>query len=452
MRKIDETHDPNLKSWVATANDPNTDFPIQNLPFCRFGLGDENDVRIGVGIGDQILDLHRCGQAGLFPDWASDAIATRSLNAIMGLGVDARMALRRRISQLLTPSCRDLQDHPLAVQSLVAQTAVEFHLPCHIGDYSDFYASIHHATNVGCMMRPDNPLLPNYKHIPIGYHGRASSLVISGTGIRRPVGQLPPKVDGGMPEFGPSQSLDYELEVGAFIAQGNELGDSIPLSRAEDCLFGICLVNDWSARDIQRWEYQPLGPFLAKSFGTTVSPWVVTLEALAPFRCELAARAAGDPQPLPYLSHGANFTHGGLDLNLEVSIRTDQMRSANLPAQRVSRGNFRHMYWTLAQMLTHHSSNGCNLQPGDLIASGTVSGPARDSRGCLLELTWDGEPGRVVPATQRTPLKFPTGETRTFLQEGDEVTLRGWCISNGYRRIGLGECRGRVLPSRAFAQ
>ncbi len=452
MRMIDETHDPNLKSWVASANDTNTDFPIQNLPFCRFDLGDVHDVRLGVGIGDQILDLNLCGQAGLFPDWASDAIATSSLNAMMGLGVDTRLTLRRRISQLLAQDCRDLQDHPAASQSLVAQTAATFHLPCHIGDYSDFYASIHHATNVGCMMRPDNPLLPNYKHIPIGYHGRASSLVISSTEIHRPVGQLPPKVDGGMPEFGPSQSLDYELEVGAFVAQGNELGDSISLSRAEECLFGICLVNDWSARDMQRWEYQPLGPFLAKSFGTTVSPWVVTMEALSPFRCELAARPPGDPKPLPYLSDVANSKHGGLDLNLEVLIRTAQMRTASIPAQRVSTGNFRNMYWTLAQMLTHHSSNGCNLQPGDLIASGTVSGPARESRGCLLELTWDGEPGRVVPATQRTPLKFPTGETRTFLQDGDEVIFRGWCETPGYQRIGLGESRGRILPARSANQ
>ena len=449
MRSINETHDPKLQSWVASANDPQTDFPIQNLPFCRFGLGNDQELRIGVGIGDQVLDLSCCGQVGLLPDWANEAVATRSLNALMGLGSDARMTLRRRISQLLSMGCRDLQDHPKVATALIAQAAVEFHLPCHIDDYSDFYASIHHATNVGSMMRPDNPLLPNYKYIPIGYHGRASSIVVSGTEIRRPMGQLPPKSEGVAPEFGPSQNLDYELEVGAFVAQGNALGDSIPLSRAEDCLFGICLVNDWSARDIQRWEYQPLGPFLAKSFGTTVSPWVVTLEALMPFRCELAARPAGDPPPLPYLNHSANNKMGGLDLNLEVLIRTAQMRTAKIEAQRLSSGNFRHMYWTLAQMLTHHASNGCNLQPGDLIASGTVSGPTRDSRGCLLELTWDGEPGRVVPSTQRSAITLPTGEQRIFLHDGDEVILRGWLAAPGYRRVGLGECRGRIVSARS---
>lgn len=448
MRTINETHDPKLTSWVAAANDPQADFPIQNLPFCSFSRGDGQEVRIGVGIGDQILDLTVCGESGFLPEWASDVVATRSLNAVMGLGIDARTALRRRVSRLLSAACRDLQDHPSVAAALVPQAAVEFHLPCHIGDYSDFYASIHHATNVGCMMRPDNPLLPNYKHIPIGYHGRASSLVVSGTEIRRPTGQLPPKSDGGSPDFGPSQALDYELEVGAFVAQGNALGSPIPLARADDCLFGICLVNDWSARDIQRWEYQPLGPFLAKSFATTVSPWVVSLEALVPFRCELAPRPAGDPSPLAYLTDAANAKSGGFDLNLEVLIRTAKMRTENLLPLRVSRGNFRTMYWTLAQMLAHHTSNGCNLQPGDLLASGTVSGPSRDSRGCLLELTWDGEPGHPVPATQRTPIQFPSGEQRTFLQDGDEVILRGWCETSGYRWIGLGECRGRILPAK----
>jgi fumarylacetoacetase len=448
MRTLNETHDSNRSSWVETANDPNTDFPIQNLPFCRFDLGDVQDPRIGVGIGDRILDLNASCRAGLLPDWAAEAIATRSLNALMGLGVSAQAALRRRVSELLARDNREGEQRGAAERALLAQAAVRFHLPCHIGDYSDFYASIHHATNVGLMLRPDNPLLPNYKHIPIGYHGRASSLVVSGHEVRRPNGQLPPKADGGHPTFGPSQMLDYELELGTFIARGNELGHSIPLSRAEDCLFGICLVNDWSARDIQRWEYQPLGPFLAKSFATSISPWVVTLEALVPFRCAMPPRPSGDPEPLPYLSGESNAKLGGIDLNLEVSVRTAQMRAGNIPAQRVSTGNFRHMYWTLAQMIAHHSSNGCNLQPGDLIASGTVSGPSRESRGCLLELTWDGEARKPVPATQRTPIIFPTGEQRTFLQDGDEVILRGWCESPPYRRIGLGECRGTVAPAR----
>lgn len=448
MRTIDETHDPKLKSWVPGANESQTDFPIQNLPFCRFDAGEGRDARLGVGIGDRILDLHWCGRAGLFPAWAAEAIATGSLNALMGLGVRSRAELRRRISRLLAQDHRELQGHSSVAEALLDPSDVNFQLPCHIGDYSDFYASIHHATNVGCMMRPDNPLLPNYKYVPIGYHGRASSLVISGTPVRRPRGQLPPKVEGGPPTFGPSQALDYELEVGCFVAQGNELGVPIPLDRAEDHLFGICLVNDWSARDMQRWEYQPLGPFLAKSFATSLSPWVVTMEALVPFRCPAAARPQGDPQPLPYLTFETDAQAGGLSLQLEVLLRTSAMREAKLPAQRLSVGSFRDMYWTIAQILTHHASNGCNLQPGDLLASGTVSGPGRESRGCLLELTWEGEPGRPVPSTQRAPVTLATGEQRTFLQDGDEVILRGWCDASGYRRIGLGECRGTIIAAR----
>jgi fumarylacetoacetase len=303
-------------------------------------------------------------------------------------------------------------------------------------DYTDFYASVHHATNVGSMFRPDSPLLPNYKHVPIGYHGRASSLVASGTPVRRPLGQTAPGAST-TPGFGASRQLDYECEVGAFVGPGNPLGEPIPIADAESRIFGLCLVNDWSARDIQRWEYQPLGPFLAKSFATTVSPWVVTLEALEPFRVPAAVRDAGDPEPLPYLRSDADRARGGVDIVLEVRLRTERMRVAGEPAARVSRARFATMYWTLAQMLAHHASNGCNLRPGDLLASGTVSGPERDARGCLLELAWRGT----------EPVRLPSGETRAFLEDGDEVSIVGYCERSGARRIGFGACAGVVLPA-----
>ncbi|MBA3854546.1 MAG: fumarylacetoacetase, partial [Gemmatimonas sp.] len=305
-----------------------------------------------------------------------------------------------------------------------------------VGDYTDFYASIDHATNVGSMFRPDNPLLPNYKHVPIGYHGRASSLVVSGTSVKRPHGQTSAKPEGP-PVWGPSARMDYELEVGAFIAGGNAMGHAIPLADAEQHIAGLVLVNDWSARDVQAWEYQPLGPFLAKNFATSVSPWVVTLDALAPFRVPARARDADDPQPLPYLQDARNERAGGFGITLEVWLQTARMREAAAAPVRISHGDFTRMYWTLGQMLTHHASNGCNLRPGDLIASGTVSGATKESRGCLLELTWRGA----------EPLTLPNGETRAFLADGDEVIVRGWCEKPGAVRIGLGECRGVVLPA-----
>jgi fumarylacetoacetase len=309
----------------------------------------------------------------------------------------------------------------------------EMLLPAVIGDYTDFYASVFHATNVGKMLRPDNPLLPNYKWVPIGYHGRASSLVVSGTEIARPQGQTEPG-ESGEPRFGPTRSLDYELEVAAFLGPGNRLGVPIPLAEAESHLFGLCLLNDWSARDVQKWEYQPLGPFLAKSFATSISPWVVTLEALAPYRVAAFARPAGDPQPLPHLANAEDREHGGFDLRLEVQLTTKAMRERGLPPFRVSHSNLRDVYWTLAQMVAHHSSNGCNLRPGDLIASGTVSGPEPENRGCLIERTWRGT----------EPLALPSGEARRFLEPGDEVILRGHCERDGFARIGFGECRGVV--------
>jgi fumarylacetoacetase len=312
----------------------------------------------------------------------------------------------------------------------------ELFLPAQIGDYSDFYASVYHASNVGSMFRPDNPLLPNYKWVPIGYHGRASTIVLSGTSVRRPSGQIKdPTAES--PVFKPSAALDYEMEIGCFVGPGNPIGESVPIEQAEQHLFGLCLVNDWSARDIQSWEYQPLGPFLAKSFATTISPWVVTMEALEPFRVPAFRRPPGDPEPLPYLDSAAGRSRGGLDLTVEVYLTTERMRAAGNPPHKLSRASARDLYWTLAQMLTHHTSNGCSLRPGDLFATGTVSGPAKDSRGCLLELTWRGS----------EPLTLPSGETRKFLEDGDEVILQGYCEREGAARIGFGECRGVVSPA-----
>ncbi len=447
MRPIDHTHDPELQSWVESANQPGTDFPIQNLPFCRFQLAG-SATRVGVGIGDQILDLGACAAHGLFPQPLRQTLQQPTLAGVMELDVAERIALRHRISQLLSVQCDELTvaGGP-ANAALVSQAEAQLLLPVVVRDYTDFYASIFHATNVGSMFRPDNPLLPNYKYVPIGYHGRASSLVPSGTPVRRPTGQLSPASEGEAPVRKPCQLLDYELEVGVYAGPGNELGSPIPIDHAEDHMFGLSLVNDWSARDIQRWEYQPLGPFLAKSFATTVCPWIITLEALAPFRCPAFQRPSGDPEPLDYLSLESNQTAGGFDLRLTVALSTGQMRSQGMPPHQLSRGTFRDMYWTLAQMLTHHSSNGCNLQTGDLLASGTVSNRERESRGCLLELTWDGELDHPVPGTQRTPIRLPTGEERKFLADGDEVIISGYCEKANFHRIGLGQCRGAILPA-----
>ncbi|MBL8889144.1 MAG: fumarylacetoacetase [Planctomycetaceae bacterium] len=445
MRVVDHTHDPQARSWIDSANSSAAEFPPQNLPLGVFQAG--GLPRIGVAIGDRVICLGTLAAAGLFSDPLGVAIHDHvDLTGLMSLAVEARTQLRRQLFELVTnPQSRLATDIALQQAALHRLADVQMLKPVEVGDYTDFYASLYHATNVGSMFRPDNPLLPNWKHLPIGYHGRASSLVVSGTEIRRPHGQLPSAQEGAAPTFGPCRQLDYELEVGAYIALGNRLGEPISLGAAEDYLFGITLVNDWSARDMQRWEYQPLGPFLAKSFATSVSPWVVTMEALAPFRAPAFERAADDPAPLPYLQSPGNAESGGIQLQLEVSLLTDAMRQQGLGPQRLSLGSFGSMYWTLAQMLTHHTSNGCNMQPGDLIASGTVSGPTRQSRGCLLELTWDGECGKPVPGTQRTPLKFPTGEERLFLAAGDEVVIRGWCEHPQRRTIHLGECRGRVI-------
>jgi fumarylacetoacetase len=422
---------------VESANG-HPEFPIQNLPFGVFHVGDDEDEpRVGMAIGDAILDLvaaHDAGWFGGLAERAAEACAAPALNRLMGLGRPYWAALREQASDLLQIDSAAHHDNPrLGDRLLVPQAEAELLLPAQVGDYTDFYASVHHATNVGSMFRPDNPLLPNYKWVPIGYHGRASSLVPSGTTIRRPEGQTKP-ADADAPVFGPSRSLDYEMEVGCFVGPGNPLGAPVPIDQAEERLFGLCLVNDWSARDIQSWEYQPLGPFLAKSFATTLSPWVVTFDALAPFRVPAYARPAGDPAPLAYLDSPANRSAGGVDVTVEVWLSSARMRAGGMEPVRLSRSRMADLYWTPAQMLAHHTSNGCNLAPGDLFASGTISGPSKESRGCLLELTWRGA----------EPLTLPSGETRRFLEDGDEVVMRGWCEREGAVRIGFGECRGTV--------
>ncbi|HEU4648861.1 MAG TPA: fumarylacetoacetase [Gemmatimonadales bacterium] len=438
MPTLDATHDPARRSWVRSANG-HPDFPIQNLPFGIFRRrGTTENSRAGVAIGDQVLDLERCvfhaALTGAAEALARYGIAPQ-LNDLMAQGPAAQAELRLALSDLLTADAAGRPTHPHADESLLVPMAdAELFVPAAIGDYTDFYASVYHATNVGSMFRPDNPLLPNYKWVPIGYHGRASSIVVSGAPVRRPAGQT--REDPSKPPtFGPSRRLDYELEVGLFIGPGNALGEAVPIAQAAEQLFGICLLNDWSARDIQAWEYQPLGPFLAKNFATTVSPWIVTTGALAPFRTAAFRRPDGDPAPLPYLTSPEDQAHGGFDVRLEVALESEEMRRQGIAPMRLSRSRLADLYWTPAQMIAHHTSNGCDLRPGDLLGTGTVSGAEKDARGCLLELTWRGT----------EPLQLPTGEQRTFLADGDEVILRGWCEREGFARIGLGECRGRVV-------
>ncbi|HEU4993269.1 MAG TPA: fumarylacetoacetase [Gemmatimonadaceae bacterium] len=430
----DATHDATLRSWVSAANDPGTDFPIQNLPlgvFRRRG----GTPGIGIAIGDRVLDLAACARLGLLEDAPRDVrFETDSLNDLMSRGRTASSTLRQALVGLLHVENRAAARREAEITVAIAD--VDLLRPVDVGDYSDFYASIHHATNVGSMFRPDNPLLPNYKYVPIGYHGRASSIIVSSTNVRRPKGQLRDDANAP-PVYAPSRRLDYELELGAYLTSENQLGDAIPIARAEEHLWGVCLVNDWSARDIQTWEYQPLGPFLSKSFATSVSPWVVTMDALAPFRVAAPTRPAGDPAPLPYLADAASVERGAMDITLEVWLRSARMREQGTPAVRASRSRFREMYWTFPQLLTHHASNGCNLRPGDLIASGTVSNAEKESRGCLLERAWRGT----------EPFELPGGERRAFLEDGDEVILRGFAERDGYRRVGLGECRGVVRPA-----
>lgn len=444
---LNETHDPKLKSFVESANAEGADFPIQNLPLVTFTFAGSHDepTRLGIAIGDEVLDLMASCEDDILPAelQLNGPDSFLDLYESLASGNEFSEQLRAWASTELRAGSRMARDKRLRTRLLRKLEEVIPLPPLQVPNYTDFYASIHHATNVGSMFRPDNPLLPNYKHVPIGYHGRASSILASGSDIVRPHGQTKAD-DAAMPTFGPCKMLDYEVEVGALVALGNELTDPITLAEVEEFIFGLVLVNDWSARDIQKWEYQPLGPFLAKNFATTISPFVVTLEALEPFRCPGPARTKDDPQPLEYLRDAEHFARGGFDITLEAYIQSDQMREKNIAPVRLSRGSFREMYWTLGQMLTHHTSNGCNMIPGDLIASGTVSGPTPDSRGCMLELSWQGHgpDGKPLP---RKPISLPTGETRTFLADGDELFIKGFCERPGHTRIGFGECRGLIV-------
>ena len=435
---IDHTHDPNLQSWVASAQ-RHPDFPIQNLPFgvfspLAFGVFSPlaGAPRGGIAIGDEILDLRALHEAELLDDEAQAACAAcagPTLNAFLALGEGPRRALRDAVSALLQEGS-DERAHLLH-----RAAGCMLYLPARIGDYTDFYAGIHHATAVGKQFRPDNPLLPNYKYIPIGYHGRASSVTVSGD-VRRPNGQRKPAKDD-VPSFGPSRNLDYELELGIWVGPGNTLGTAIPIEQAHRHIAGYCLLNDWSARDLQGWEYQPLGPFLAKSFRTTVSAWIVTPEALAPYRVAQPARPEGDPAPLPYLADAADQTAGALAVELEVLLTTKQMQAHGLAPHHLSLGSATDLYWTPAQLLTHHASNGCNLNPGDLFGSGTISAADGVGDGSLLEITQGG----------RAPITLPSGEVRRFLEDGDEICLRARARRDGAAPIGFGECRGVVLPA-----
>lgn len=458
IQQPNDTHNPNLKSWVESANDPDTEFPIQNLPLCVFaathGEGAERHTHAhqGVAIGDQILDVGMLGESGyLEREGSSELLDALDQGYWFGFAEAPRLMgeLRTILQKFLSEEGGGQGIRRLREKAVRPQNETKLLPPLPIINYTDFYASIHHASTVGAMFRPDQPLLPNYKHVPIGYHGRASSIVLSGSPIVRPNGQQSPAEGQTEPTFGPCKMLDYELEVGAYIARGNQLGEPVPIGLAHEHLFGLCLVNDWSARDVQKWEYQPLGPFLAKNFATSISPYIVTMDALAPFRRGAMERPAGDPKPLPYLFDDDDQKNGGFEITLEVYLLSAQMAEKGMKPHRLSRGSFRDMYWTFGQMLTHHASNGCNLLAGDLIASGTVSGKEADSRGCLLELTWDGmgEGGKPKP---RKPIQLPSGETRTFLADGDTVIFKGYCEREGYRKIGFGECWGKVVVARSF--
>ena len=435
MSRINETHDPALTSWVASANMRGSDFPIQNLPYGVFRRkGTSEAFRGGVAIGDRILDLGLAAESWAFSGNVRDALrscAGSTLNAFMAKGSRVHSLVRRALSNSLAA---DAADQKRLSSCLVAQAESEYAVPATIGDYTDFYTSVYHATNVGKLFRPDNPLMPNYKWVPIGYHGRSSTIRVSGQVFPRPLGQA---VAPGqtVPELVPSRRLDYELELGVFIGAGNEMGTAIAIDGADDHIFGVCLLNDWSARDIQAWEYQPLGPFLSKSFATTISPWIVTLEALAPFRTQWT-RPDTDPRPLPYLASDRLTVDGAFDIRLEVAIATEKMRNLGRSPAIVTSTSYKHAYWAMSQLVAHHTVNGCELRPGDLLGTGTLSGPTAGEEGALLEATAGG----------KEPIDLRGGETRTFLEDGDAVVMRGWCEREGFVRIGLGEVTGRVAP------
>jgi fumarylacetoacetase len=431
---LNETHDVNRKSFIESANAPDCDFPIQNLPFGRFNPGPGQQPRVGVAIGDQIVDVPMAAANfdGLAGE-AARACGAPFLNTLMSMGPQAWSALRLALSRGL--ALENGAASPLR-SYLVPMAAAEVTMPVVFRNFTDFFASIFHASNAGRMFRPDNPLMPNYKYVPVAYHSRASSIRVSGTAVKRPNGQRKAPNEAA-PGFGPSRNLDFELELGAFVGTGSELGQSIPVAKAAEHIFGYCLLNDWSARDIQAWEYQPLGPFLGKNFGTTLSAWVVTAEALAPFRTAAYARPDGDPAPLPHLDDADDQAQGGLDITLEAYLATETMRRDRVAPQRLTQTSFALMYWTIAQMVAHHTSNGCNLEIGDLIGSGTVSGPEKSSWGSLLELTARGS----------DPIALPGGEKRGFIEDGDEIIFRGFCEKAGHARIGFGECRAVILPA-----
>ncbi len=437
MTLLDFTHDPALTSWVESANEPDGDFPIQNLPYGRFRrAGTEDPLRVGVAIGDQVLDMRLAAELCPWGDGIEDLLqplAAGDLAGFMNLGPQAWRAVRGALSLALAAGS---DQGPFLETCLLPRTQAQMQLPCTVGDYTDFYTSLHHALAVGRLFRPDNPLLPNYKWVPIGYHGRSSSIVASGSPVQRPRGQLK-AYDASPPVLAPSRRLDFELELGALIGGSNALGEPVPIESAEDRLFGLVLLNDWSARDIQPWEYQPLGPFLSKNFATSLSPWVVTLDALTPFRRPFT-RPAGDPLPLPYLDSPANRAQGVFDIALEVWLQTAAMRLAKKPPQRLMHSSSADAYWTLAQLVAHHTVGGCNLRTGDLLGTGTLSGPGPGEGGSLLELTEGG----------RKPIVLADGEQRLFLEDGDTVILRGFCQRPGARRIGFGPCHGTVLPAR----
>jgi len=433
---LDETHDLARRTFIETANDPSGDFPIQNLPLGVFSR--DKDATLGIAIGDQILDLRAAHRLGLLPLEIPEAVVARSsLDDLFSLGREPLRRLRRKIAAALDVGAggQTARDH--AEKLFVGMSDCTLHRPTSVPNYTDFYAGIHHARAAGALLTPENPLPANYKWIPIAYHGRASSVQVSGGAVLRPVGQRSPREAGGAPDFGPCDRLDFELEIGFYMVGGNPLGRPIPVAEAEEQIVGFSLLNDWSARDVQRWEMFPLGPFLSKSFATSVSPWIVTADALAPFRVPAMTRPEGDPRPLDYLLDNDNQAHGGLDIDLRVLLSTERMRKANEPPVKILTSNARHLYWTPAQMVAHHSVNGCNLKPGDLIGTGTISGPSDAELSSMLELTVAGS----------RPVALPNGETRSFLLDGDEVTFRGRCQRNGFASIGFGACVGRIAEA-----
>jgi fumarylacetoacetase len=431
--ELDRTHDAAARSWVGAANEPGTDFPVQNLPYCIFRRSSGERFRAGVAIGDQILDLTAAAATALLrrsAPAALDAVSEPVLNALAALEPEVLTALRREIFDALTTESRRAEIET----ALVPMAQARFTAPFAVGDFTDFYASIFHATRVGSMYRPANPLMPNYKYVPVAYHGRSSTIVVDGTPVRRPRGQLRPSEDAP-PVFDVCRRLDYEAEVGFYI--GRPTHGEVGIDSAPEHVFGFTVLNDWSARDIQTWEYQPLGPFLGKNFATTVSPWVVTMDALRPFRTPALVRADGDPAPLPHLASKPDTEHGGVAITIEVSIRSERMRTEGLPPFRLSRSSFADSYWTFAQMLTHHASNGCILRSGDLMGSGTMSGPGDNPAmwGSLVELSHNG----------RDALTLPSGETRTFIADGDEILMRAGCELPGFASIGFGIAGGIVV-------